>query len=154
MDNYGQVHIEQAEDDWLEDINSIAHMLADGHVASFRYAALASGHQIMMVPRQTLRVYGQGPQGTISLSGGDNEYTYVSIETWRNGHAWLMNGAFHHPSYIAEKIGGTADNPIDAVAIAYLLNSIEQARGADLQPELDKLREHLLEHGEKVGVSG
>jgi hypothetical protein len=135
VDQYRQVR--RDSESWQDDIEEIADLLEMDGIVHFGYAAEASCHPILVIDGSHLdgSVYGLGPVGVGAESYG--EYAFWDVGSWSNGSDWLRIGGYHDPNYlVAKKI---VVNPVDAIALAILLNWIERerARRRDVPWQLD-----------------
>lgn len=150
MDGHGQVGPEKP--DYLRDLQLVANLLEAERVVHLGFAALMSRWGILLIPKAAPINVGQAMRGIgpyiidgqqiagdsssatfeVDFGGyrvGPNNYTTVVItEGHRLGQHTFAVRTWHSPGYVGSKLWGAEYNPVDALAIAGLLNRIERLR--------------------------
>lgn len=128
-------------------LRRVAARLDDRHEAQpvrLTYAAEGSIVHLAIIPQRVFYWLGGGPEREgVDPPDGDRQQSYWCVESWRLACGWLADRQFHAPDYLADR---WTINPVDAAALAVVINRLEQARGAEmpwLEDAIDQWYERL-----------
>lgn len=133
---HGEIRWDRA--DMLEDVQKLAEVLRHNGRVSFHYAAFGTLHVLIGIESQHLLL---GSAGQALWAGGvfgmppgvhdpreENSHTLWVRQNSNEGRsAWLANGGYHVPGYVAEKFCERA-NPTDGLGLGILFLLLEHYR--------------------------